>query len=368
MRRFSTLLFLCLLGFVSGFVGGFAEERQEPSLAQLCADYFPIGMGIGPADLRDPAVWALVRHHCQQVTIENALKPSPTQRQPGVFDFTQAEALIAAAEEAGLGVHAHTLVWHRQTPDWFFVDEAGEPFSSELARSRLRQHIQGVAGHFRGRVQAWDVVNEALVDGPGEDDFRPSPWYQAMGEEYIIKAFRLAAEADPEALLYYNDYGLETEPKRSRAVRLIKRLQEAGVRVDGIGIQAHLQVDGPPIAEIERSIVAFAELGLRVHISELDVSVLPWRQPGSDLLPEDQIFSDGLSEEMAAKQRQRYRELFALFLRHHEVISGVTMWNTHDGRSWLNYFPVQDRVDHPLLFDRELQPKAAFAGVLQALE
>jgi endo-1,4-beta-xylanase len=169
-------------------------------------------------------------------------------------------------------------------------------------------------------------------------------------------------------LLFYNDYGLETEPKRSRAVRLVQMLRREGVRIDCIGIQAHIRVGHPSLAEIETTIRTFAEMGLLVHISELDVSVLPWRDVGSELLDEDRRFEQGLTGDMAARFNQRYADLFALFTEHHRSLWAVTFWNTHDGRSWLNNFPVKGRVDHPLLFDRQLAPKPAFEAVRKVLD
>ncbi len=338
-------------------------KRTEPSLSQAFADNFYVGMSIGPRSLDNQSVWSLIRHHCRRVTIENVMKPGLLQPHPGEFTFEKADRLVEAALAAGMAVHGHTLVWHRQSPDWFFEDADGAPVDRETALQRLREHITAVMTRYRGRVLSWDVVNEALADGRGDNDFRKSQWYEVLGTDYIVEAFRAAAAADPDVLLFYNDYGIETEPKRSRVLRLVEMLRAAGVRIDGIGIQAHLQVDRPPLAEIEASIKAFAEAGLIVHVSELDVSVLPWREPGSELMEEDRVFEEGLTEEMHQRQAQRYRELFDLFVRHSAVIQAVTFWNTHDGDTWLNYFPVRGRTDHPLLFDRALQPKPAFHAV-----
>ena len=348
-----------VLGLVMGVV---MPALEQPSLAEVYRPFFPIGMGVDRADLDDPAVWALVRRQASAVTVENALKPGLTQPREGRFTFERGDRVVDAARAAGLSVHGHTLVWHRQTPDWFFEDDDGQPASRERVLERLRTHIATVAGHYRGRVWAWDVVNEALADGGGKEDLRDSAWHQALGFDYLVEAFRAAAAADPEALLFYNDYNLETEPKRSRALRLIARLREAGVRVDGIGMQTHINIDRPAISEIEASIVAFAEAGLLVHISELDVSLHPWRT--GELQPEDLIYADGLPDAVQERLARRYAELFACFLRHRESLCRVTFWNTHDGRSWLNNEPIRGRVDHPLLFDRQLQPKPAFDHVL----
>ncbi|TVR16527.1 MAG: 1,4-beta-xylanase [Planctomycetota bacterium] len=342
-----------------------AAERSEMSLAQAFERFFPIGMGIGPQDLNRPKVWQLVQHHCRQVTIENHLKPSLVQPAPGLWTFERGDELVKAARQAGLRVHGHTLLWHRQSPEWMVKDSDGRYLPAEVVLGHIRDHIQGVMGHYARDIHSWDVVNEVLADGPSPSDYRQSDWYQAAGFDYILTAFLAAAEAQPQALLFYNDYGLETEPKRSRALRLIERLRAAGARVDGIGIQAHLQIGSPPIEEIGESIRAFAAAGLKVHISELDVSVHPWRRVGSELLDEDRRYEEGLTHETEQRLAQRYADLFRLFMEHHQHIWAVTFWNTHDGRSWLNNFPVRSRVDHPLLFDRQLRPKQAFSAVIE---
>ena len=343
-----------------------SAAEPEPSLAEVFRPFFAIGMGVDQAELRDPAAWDLVRRHAGSITVENAMKPRLTHAQPLAFTFERADRIVEAALADGLEVHGHTLVWHRQSPEWFFAgDEEGSLVSREVLLARLRAHIAAIAGHFRGRVVSWDVVNEALAGHGSKETYRPSEWWNALGFEYIAEAFRAAAQADPDALLFYNDYNLETEPKRSRALEMVSRLREKGIRIDGIGIQAHLQLDFPSIEQIERSIEAFRDAGLLIHISELDVSIYPWREEGSELLPEETVYDKGLSEEAHELLAKRYSDLFDLFLRHHETITKVTFWNTHDGRSWLNHMPVRGRVDHPLLFDRALQPKPAFHRVIE---
>jgi endo-1,4-beta-xylanase len=343
-----------------------SAAEPEPSLAEVFQPFFAIGMGVDQAELHDPATWDLVRRHAGSITVENAMKPRLTHAQPLTFTFERADRIVDAALAEGLEVHGHTLVWHRQSPDWFFAgDEADSAVSREVLLARLRAHIAAVAGHFRGRVVSWDVVNEALAGHGSEETYRPSEWWNVLGFEYIAEAFKAAAKADPEALLFYNDYNLETEPKRSRALELVHRLREKGIRIDGIGIQAHLQLDYPSIEQIERSIEVFRDAGLLIHISELDVSLYPWREEGSELLPEETIYDEGLTEDAHERLAKRYGELFDLFLRHHESITKVTFWNSHDGRSWLNHIPVRGRIDHPLLFDRQLQPKPAFFRVVE---
>ena len=230
-----------------------------------------------------------------------------------------------------------------------------------------------MVGRYKGRVKGWDVVNEALADG-GPAPMRDSPWRRILGDDFLDHAFRFAREADPAAELYYNDYGLENPRKRDNAVAMLKGMLARGVPVTGVGTQSHFQLEGPPIEEVEKTIRAFAGLGLKVMITELDVDVLPARGPAgnADITRREQAdaardpFRDGLPEAVQQKLARRYAELFAVYLRHRQSINRVTFWGLDDGRSWLNNFPVRGRVNHPLLFDRGLEPKAAYFDVLRA--
>jgi endo-1,4-beta-xylanase len=245
-----------------------------------------------------------------------------------------------------------------------------------LALSRLRQHIKTVVGRYKGRVKQWDVVNEAINDGPGL--LRQSPWLRAIGEDYIAEAFRAAHEADPDAILIYNDYNIELDYKRPKALELLKKLISQKVPIDAVGIQCHWRIDNPPLAETEEAIKQFSALGLKVMITELDIGVLPTRYQGADIsaaetmTPEQAAamnpYVQGLPDSVAEKQAERYRQAFDLFLRYKDVIGRVTLWGPHDGNSWLNNFPIRGRTDYPLLFDRQLQPKPAFFAAQQAAQ
>ncbi len=354
-------------------VGAGAAERSEPSLGARFADAFPIGMSVSGRVLRDPAAWALVRHHARVLTSENDMKPHRIMPTAGSATFARADRFMAASASAGLPVIGHTLVWHIQAPPWFFADIPDGSATAAVVLDRLRGYIGTVAGRYRGRIQAWDVVNEALADGPGDRFLRDSPWSRATGEAFLIEAFRAAAAADPGAKLLYNDYEIESEPKRSRVIRLVRLLRAAGCRIDGVGIQGHWTLEHPRIAVIDAAIKAFAAEGLEVHITELDVTVLPRHAEGGNLLAvatatdADDPFRAGLPPEIQGRLAERYRELFACFLANRKTIARVTFWNVHDGDSWLNNWPVQGRTDHPLLFDRNLLPKPAFQAVLDTL-
>lgn len=348
-----------------------------PALATLreaYADDFLIGAALnrGVISGQNAAAAELAGKQFSTLTAENEMKWQSLHPAPDRYDFTAADAFIEFAKKHRMQVIGHTLVWHSQTPDWVFKDETGKDATREVLLKRMKEHIEKVAGRYKGKVKGWDVVNEALSDG-GPDPLRNSPWRRIIGEDFIEQAFRFAHEADPEAELYYNDYGLENPRKRANAVALVKRLKERGVPIHGIGTQSHFHLNHPPIAEVEKTLEAFAALGIKVMVTELDVDVLPSRGPAgnADISRREQgdsalnPYVDGLPPEMQDKLAKRYGELFEVYLRHRKSLTRVTFWGLDDGRSWLNGFPIRSRVNHPLLFDRKLQPKEAFHTVLR---
>lgn len=330
---------------------------------------YPALQGKAPMDV------AIATTHFNAITPGNSLKPDFTQREEGRFTFDQGDRLVEIAEKSGATPIGHVLVWHDQTPAWFFKGPDGQLPGRELALARMRRHIAAVAGHFKSRVRQWDVVNEAISDTPGEW-LRPTPWLKAIGEDYIAEAFRAAHEADPRAILIYNDYNIELGYKRPKALRLLRSLLDGKVPIDAVGIQGHWRLDTPDFAEVEEAIKEFGALGLKVMITELDIGVLPTRYHGANLsvresmTPEQKAVMDpyvsGLPDEVARRHADRFRQAFEMFLRHRDVIGRVALWGTHDGDSWLNNFPVRGRTDYPLLFNRQGRPKPAFYAVQRA--
>jgi endo-1,4-beta-xylanase len=233
----------------------------------------------------------------------------------------------------------------------------------------MRDHIHTVVGRYKGRIKGWDVVNEALNE---DGTLRQTPWLKIIGEDYLIKAFQFAHEADPQAQLYYNDYSLENEPKRNGAIQLIKKLQAAGVPIYGVGLQGHDKLDWPTVEQQDATIKAFAALGIKVCITELDIDVLPRanRNQTADVNATAQMqtnlnpYANGLPDSVQQALARRYAELFRVFLKHRDVIDRVTFWGVTDGDSWLNDWPVRGRTSYPLLFDRAGQPKPAFDAVI----
>jgi endo-1,4-beta-xylanase len=351
--------------------------RKVPPLKRAFRGKLLIGTAVNYPALqgRAPMELEIAARHFSALTPANSMKPDALQRTEGQFTFTDGDRLVEIAEKGGATPVGHVLVWHEQTPAWFFRGADGQPAGRELALARLRKHISTVVGHYRGRVQQWDVVNEAISDAPGEV-LRPTPWLKAIGEEYLDEAFRAAHAADPKAVLIYNDYNIERNYKRPKALQLLKSLLARGVPVHAVGIQAHWRMESPGLAEVEESIRQFGALGLKVMITELDIGVLPAQYEGANLAagttmkPEQAAvlnpYTAGLPEEVARRQAERYRQAFELFLRHRDVIGRVTLWGTHDGESWLNNFPVRGRTEYPLLFDRQGRPKPAFYAVRDA--
>ena len=236
----------------------------------------------------------------------------------------------------------------------------------------MRDHIFTVMGRYKGRVQAWDVVNEAL----GNDGrMRQNLWTKIIGEDFVQKAFEYAREADPEAILIYNDFSMTNPGKREGVIRMVRELGEQGVKVDAIGIQGHYGLDYPDLGDLETSILAYAEVVSSVMITEMDVDVLPrpGRRRGADINYSEEFqekynpYAESLPDSMQEALASRYAELFSLFARHSDQVSRVTLWGVYDGQSWKNNWPIRGRTDYPLLFDRQYQPKPAFDAVIQAL-
>ncbi|CTP93374.1 Beta-1,4-xylanase [Xanthomonas translucens pv. poae] len=358
---------------------GTPAAASTRGLKDAYAGAFLIGTAVN-ADIvsgKDAASAALVPRQFNAITAENAMKAEVVNPRPGIFDFAAADAFVDYGRRHGMFVVGHTLVWHNQTPDWFFVDAQGRPNSRDAQLERMRAHIQTVAGRYVGKVQAWDVVNE-VIDEDGS--YRNTKWVERVGDgdALVRQAFRFAAQYAPDAQLYYNDFNAWRPQKRDGIVRMVKMLQHAGIRIDGVGMQGHWGLDYPSLHDIEAAIDAYAALGVKVMITELDVDVLPLTKEGQVIgtgmahkqfqLPEFKRFldpyRDGLPADVQARLRDRYAALFQLFWRKRDKLARVSLWGVDDGMSWKNDYPVPGRRNYPLLFDRERKPKPAFDAVL----
>lgn len=351
-------LVAAFLLFMTGCTEEHSEDNTElPALKEAYEGSFRVGAALNSrqVDGELPEATQVITRHFNSITPENLLKFSSIHPEPDLYNFDPADRYVSFGEEHGMFIVGHTLVWHQQTTEWVFENDGGEPTREELLQ-RMQDHITTVVGRYQGRIDGWDVVNEAVTDEGGR---RETQWHQIIGEDYVEKAFQYARQADPGAELYYNDYNLWKPSKRAAAIELVRGLQDKGIRVDGIGMQSHLLLDSPSIEQIEESIIAFAELGVRVHITELDVDVLPRNQEG-DADP----YREGLPDSVQQQLADRYASLFGLFLKHSDKIDRVTFWGVNDGQSWLNNFPVRGRTNYPLLFDRNYNPKPALEAVL----
>jgi endo-1,4-beta-xylanase len=342
------------------------------ALKTVFRDAFLVGTALNADQFseRDTLGAALVTAQFNAITPENVLKWECVHPRPGTYSWSGPDRYVDFGTRRGMFVVGHTLVWHSQVPRWVFQDAAGQPIGRDSLLARMRDHIHTVVGRYKGRIKGWDVVNEALNE---DGTLRDSPWRRIIGDDFIAKAFQYAAEADPAAELYYNDYSLENPAKRDGAVRLVKSLQAAGVKVSGIGTQEHQKLDWPSPALVDSMITAFHALGVQVHVTELDIDVLPraTRNLGADVSMRAQAeaalnpYAAGLPDSAQAALTKRYGELFAVYMKHKDAIGRVTFWGVRDGDSWLNNWPVRGRTSYPLLFDRQGKPKPAFDAVVR---
>jgi endo-1,4-beta-xylanase len=344
-----------------------------PSLREEFRGAFLVGAALNPAQFsgRDTLGAALVARQFNTISPENVLKWALVHPEPGRYEFGPADRYVEFGKKRGMFVVGHTLVWHSQLPRWVHQDASGNPVSRDTLLSRMREHIRTVVGRYRGRIDGWDVVNEALEE---DGTLRKSPWLTIIGEDYLVKAFQYAHEADPAAELYYNDYSLENPAKRAGAVALAKRLLDAGIPLKAIGVQAHQKLDWPTVEAEDSTIAAFSALGLHVNLTELDVDVLPAAIRGqsadvsvrAQATPASNPYVGALPDSLQRALAARYEGLFRVYMKHRAVIDRVTFWGVADGDSWLNGWPVRGRTNYPLLFDRAHRPKPAFDAVVRA--
>lgn len=358
LRRVAGLA-MALLGLLAGGPVPACEspEARHGDGLRVLAN-FPVGVAVPGAPwpdnlLESPERRALVERHFSSITAENIMKMGYLQPEQGRFVFEHADALVDYAWRHDMLVHGHALVWHRQAPGWMNRYEGSrEDFIGILGR-----HIRTVAGHFAGRLESWDVVNEAFDDG-APTEYRRTIWLENIGPEYVELAFRMARDADPHADLYYNDYdisGSDGAGKLDRILEMVDDFLARDVPIDGIGFQMHIDTDSPKPEAIREAFARVARRGLKVRISELDISVNQSRE------------HPALSPELADRQRQRYEDVARIYKETvpSELRGGITVWGITDGDSWIPGF--RDRPDWPLLFDAGFRPKPALRGLEDGL-
>jgi endo-1,4-beta-xylanase len=365
---------LCMVAFFLLYTkNGVANGGERKTLKDAYNGEFLIGVAVNTlqVDGVDSLAQSVIKQHFNAIVAENCMKSGMLQPKQGTFNFSDADKLVAFGEANNLFVTGHCLVWHSQAPHWFFTDKDGNDVSRDTLVARMKTHIQTVVGHFKGKVKGWDVVNEAIED---DGSYRQSKFYKIIGEDYIELAFRFAHEADPDCELYYNDYSMSKPERRNAVVKMVQNLQKKDVKIDGIGMQAHCTLTYPTITDEEASIEAFCRLGVKVMITELDVSVLPnpFENNTADVNQSAEYkeklnpYRKGLPDSANQALTNRYLDLYNLFLRHKDCVSRVTVWGVSDKGSWKNNFPVWGRTDYPLLFDRNNQPKPVVEVLIEA--
>jgi endo-1,4-beta-xylanase len=357
---------ICLLAFIIVSCSqskNLTAGGSSKGLKDYYRKYFDVGVAANMNSLRGDDS-ALLMKEFNSITPENDLKIGPVHPAENQYNWRNADAIVAFAQRNKVKVRGHNLVWHyaSQTPRWIFIDKDGKEASKELVLQRLKDHITTVVSRYKGKIFAWDVANEVISDAPNEY-LRPSDWYRICGEDYIIKAFQWAHEADPEALLFYNDYNEIDPVKREKIYRLVKSLKDAGVPIHGIGLQAHWGIYEPTRGQLDSTLSRFASLGLDIHITELDITVYTKEHNARERRPEDANTAFTADRENA--QIEKYKMCFELFKKYNKAISSVTFWNLSDKYSWLDNFPVRNRKDYPLLFDQHLKPKKAYWEVVK---
>jgi endo-1,4-beta-xylanase len=356
-----------LLAISTVFFVNCSSNKETLTLKDSYKNDFYIGTALSADQIeeKDPKVDSLIRTEFNAITAENIMKSMYTHPQKDKYDFTLSDKFVAYGEKNKMFIHGHTLIWHSQLAPWM-EKIAG---STEM-KAFMKDHITTIVSKYKGRINSWDVVNEALNE---DGTLRPSVFLKTLGEKYLVDAFKLAAKADPKVDLYYNDYNIEEPAKRAGAIALIKKIKAEGGKIDGVGIQGHWRLHSPSIEEIEKSILEYSALGIKVAFTELDITVLPnpWDLKGADV---NQNFEGSakmnpypktLPDSVQTKLAERYASIFKLFLKHNDKISRVTFWGVYDGQSWLNDWPIKGRTNYPLPFDKDLKHKQAYDSILK---
>lgn len=329
-------------------------QRSEPRLKEMFADDFLIGAAVNPRTIETQE--ELLSYHFNSITAENEMKFVSVHPAEDTYTFEDADRLAAFARKHGMKMRGHTLVWHNQTTDWLFEDKNGNMVDKATLYARLKSHTDTVVKRYKGDIYAWDVVNEVIAD-EGAELLRPSKWLDIAGPEFISKAFEYAHEADPSALLFYNDYNESHPNKRDKIHTLVKLLLDQGTPIHGIGLQAHWNLYDPALDDIRSAIEKYASLGLQLQLTELDVSMFRFDDKRKDLTE--------APEELLEAQAKRYEGMFGILREYRDHITSVTFWGAADDYTWLDHFPVRGRKNWPFLFDERHQPKPAFHRLVE---
>lgn len=358
--------------FVSALPSSILAGNNNTCLKDVLGKYFLIGtaVNIPQTDGQDEKGAKIITENFNAIVAENCMKSEVIQPTENVFNWDGADKLVNFGQKNGLTITGHCLIWHSQAPKWFFTDSKGKPVSRDTLIERMHKHIAAVVGRYKGKILGWDVVNEAINDN---GTFRETPFYKIIGSDYIDLAFKFAHEADPKAELYYNDYSMSNPSRRAAVCRIIRHLKSIGCRIDAVGMQSHNGLDYPDLKEYEASIDSFANCGVKVMFTELDLNLLP--NPahfGGAEISQKYLYDkkynpypDGLDKAMNKKFETRYIDFFKIYKKHANQISRVTLWGVSDKNTWLNDWPIKGRSNYPLLFDRNYNPKPVINKIIK---
>lgn len=360
-----SLLTICIAAMLLFPDHSDGKGKKATTLKDAYAGKFYIGTALNTPQItgKDTASIKVVKEQFSAIVPENCMKSGQIQPKEGEFNFTLPDQFVEFGIQNNKFITGHCLVWHSQAPRWFFTDGEGKDVSREVLLQRMKTHISTVVGRYKGKVKGWDVVNEAIED---DGSYRKSKFYQIIGEDFIKYAFQYAHEADPDCELYYNDYNEAIPAKRDAIAAMVKKLKDQGVRIDAIGMQCHVGLDSPNMGDYEKAIQTYSALGVKVMVTEMDISVLPMpvRNLGADIATKVDYkeklnpYVNGLPDSARIALENRYLEFFKLFLKYDDAFTRVTLWGVNDAYSWKNGFPVRGRTDYPLLFDRKNEPKS----------
>ena len=351
---------LCALAFTIGANNGFAQSG-ETGLKDAYKDYFSIGVAVNMRNIANPEQIAIIKKDFNSITAENDMKPQPTEPAYGQFNWENADKIANFCRSNGIKLRGHCLMWHAQIGEWMYKDEKGNLVSKEKLFQNMKHHITAIVERYKDVIYAWDVVNEAISDGGwqggrrgmGEQPspYRNSPLYQIAGDEFIKKAFIYAREADPNVLLFYNDYNAADPGKRDRIYNMVKSMKEEGVPIDGIGMQGHYNVYGPSMEDVDAALTKYSTIVKHIHITELDIRAN--QEMGGQL----NFSRDGgnISQVVKTLQEDQYARLFKVLRKHKDVVDNVTFWNLSDRDSWLG------ARNYPLPYDENYKPKRVYS-------
>ncbi len=373
MKKFNGFVLMALLvGLVSCNSGTTKQSKKTATLKDAFAGNFYIGTALNEWQItgRDSAGVEVIKNQFEAIVAENCMKSGPIHPTENEYNFELPDQFVEFGVENDKFITGHCLIWHSQAPRWFFTDDEGNDVSREVMIQRMKDHIYTVVGRYKGKIKGWDVVNEAIME---DGSMRNSKFLQIVGDDFIKLAFQFAHEADPDAELYYNDYNEWFPGKRDAIVQMVRDLKADGIRIDGIGMQGHIGMDSPSLEDYEAAIEAYANEGMKVMVTELDMSILPNRNRdvGADIATSFEYqqslnpYTEGVPVEKMNEWDERMLDFFRLFLKHSDAVSRVTVWGVSDATSWKNNFPIRGRVDYPLLFDRNNEPKSIVAKLIE---